>query len=314
MLRLGMDLPLISQPRVIISSSWIFQGMDAASTALQARTITWSIMFRMSSLSWMCWAGKKPVIFLAHCMGAAVTTFLASSFPDRVHSVILVEGLGPNPPRSCAVNIEEVPQDLKRYFSEYVTYKGKKPFLYSSLESAARRMVSNNPTMRPQSAMRLVTRGTQPISEVLDSQGSVASNEKDRLSITDFKTDVTVIKGLIPPEMGSSPIDNQTNIQATGVVFRHDIRLRSGLTPVKLTEQQVHAFLKKIRQPVLCLLGSVGNPPLLKVLEERKKHIGNLELHIIEGGGHHFHLDMPETIEESIFSFLDKYPITSKST
>jgi pimeloyl-ACP methyl ester carboxylesterase len=75
----------------------------------------------------------------------------------------------------------------------------------------------------------------------------------------------------------------------------------------RLTEEQVIAFCKKITCPTLLILGESSMYPITSIYEERRKAISKLT-ELTLPGGHHLHLDSPESVAKSIHAFLEESP------
>ena len=96
-------------------------------------------------------------------------------------------------------------------------------------------------------------------------------------------------------ERGSEEVDD-------GVRFTHDPRLRTR-SRVRLTENQVLAFLSAITCPVLAVRALQGWPFPEDLVMARLKTIQNLETAEIDGG-HHVHLTHPDRVAPIINRFL----------
>jgi pimeloyl-ACP methyl ester carboxylesterase len=87
-----------------------------------------------------------------------------------------------------------------------------------------------------------------------------------------------------------------------GVVFTHDPRLRTR-SRIRFTEDQVLAFLGRIRCPALLIRASEGWPVPEEVVARRTAVIPNAEVAVVPGG-HHVHLTHPERVAPLIQGFL----------
>ena len=96
-------------------------------------------------------------------------------------------------------------------------------------------------------------------------------------------------------ERGSEPVDG-------GIRFTHDPRLRTR-SRVRLTENQVLAFLSAIACPVLAVRALQGWPFPEDIVMARLEVIRHLETAEIEGG-HHVHLTHPDRVAPVINRFL----------
>jgi pimeloyl-ACP methyl ester carboxylesterase len=74
---------------------------------------------------------------------------------------------------------------------------------------------------------------------------------------------------------------------------------------LRLTEDQVIAFLKRIHVPSLLIWGDQGYQWEKKILEGRANAVANLK-QITLAGNHHIHMDEPEVVGEQIVRFLRK--------
>ncbi len=87
-----------------------------------------------------------------------------------------------------------------------------------------------------------------------------------------------------------------------GWAWRHDGRLRGGW-PLRLTEEQVLAFLGRIRVPALLVWARNGYPFDKAEMRRRAAAIAGLVAHELEGG-HHVHLDAPERVAPPVRELL----------
>jgi pimeloyl-ACP methyl ester carboxylesterase len=108
-------------------------------------------------------------------------------------------------------------------------------------------------------------------------------------------TDLDREAAAILVDRGSERVDG-------GVRFRHDprLRLRSRL---RLTEDQVLAFVAAISCPVLAVRATAGWPFPEELLAARKAAVPRLEEREVEGG-HHLHLTHPERVAQVVGDFL----------
>lgn len=98
--------------------------------------------------------GWESFNLIAHSMGAAVATLVASVVPDMVRSMVLFDALGPISSRvSSAKQLEDAIRDRRIFLN-------RKPKLYASVSDAVRKLRENNPDIAEASAKNIVTRGT----------------------------------------------------------------------------------------------------------------------------------------------------------
>ncbi|MDZ4726364.1 MAG: alpha/beta hydrolase [Leptospira sp.] len=88
-----------------------------------------------------------------------------------------------------------------------------------------------------------------------------------------------------------------------GLKPRRDLRLHYN-SLYRLTESNVMAFCERISCPTLLILGDNSMYPISQIFEGRKKAVKNLK-EVILPGGHHLHLDDPDTTAKEIKNFLN---------
>jgi YrbI family 3-deoxy-D-manno-octulosonate 8-phosphate phosphatase len=96
-------------------------------------------------------------------------------------------------------------------------------------------------------------------------------------------------------ERGTRPVEG-------GVTWRSDPRLR-GSSPMRITEDHVHAFLKRIASPALVLKGREGYAFDQKVIAARVACVEGAEVRELPGG-HHLHMDDPEGVAAVLEPFF----------
>ena len=79
-----------------------------------------------------------------------------------------------------------------------------------------------------------------------------------------------------------------------GWVWRHDRRVRGG-SPMRLSEDHVLAFLRRVTCPTLLVWNDGGFPWDRDQMRERARAIPHAEVHELPGG-HHLHSDEPEAV------------------
>lgn len=89
-----------------------------------------------------------------------------------------------------------------------------------------------------------------------------------------------------------------------GVTWRTDPRLRLP-SPLRLTESQVEAFLRRVECPALLVQATDGLRMDPAAFDRRCQAIRRLEIATFPGG-HHLHLDTPEVVAPTLSQFLSE--------
>ena len=101
--------------------------------------------------------GWQRFSLLGHSMGAGVASYLAGTIPEKISSVILIEGLG-----SLAQKAEKMPEILRESAEQWQKLANKKLPLYPDVETAVK--VRHHVGGIEESSVRtLVARGLQPV-------------------------------------------------------------------------------------------------------------------------------------------------------
>jgi len=94
---------------------------------------------------------------LGHSMGAGVASYLAGTIPEKIESVILIEGLG-----SITQRGEKMPEIFREASKQWMEISGKKLPVYNDFESAVKVRHSVG-GIRENSVRTLVDRGLRPV-------------------------------------------------------------------------------------------------------------------------------------------------------
>jgi pimeloyl-ACP methyl ester carboxylesterase len=89
-------------------------------------------------------ADGEPLHVVGHSMGGTVATLFAGTFPERVASLALLEGIGPpdNP-------YDVAPDRMRRWVDDMRRLAGKDPKPIASMEDALRRLRGNHAAVAP---------------------------------------------------------------------------------------------------------------------------------------------------------------------
>lgn len=101
--------------------------------------------------------GVQPVVLVGHSLGGAVVLQYAGTYPDRVSSVVAIEGLGPPPSMTVEKPVEERLDEWIRTMELLAT---RRPRRYGSLAEAEARMRDANPRLSAEMASHLTVHGT----------------------------------------------------------------------------------------------------------------------------------------------------------
>jgi len=179
--------------------------------------------------------GLQQVHLLGHSLGAAVLSLLAAVLPERVRSLVMLEGLGP-----LAIGAEGAPDQLQQALAWHM--------------------------------------GTRP--------DPVVYVDPDRML-------AVRMRGLFPVgrEAAGHLLSRSIREVPGGYGWSHDPRLQAP-SILRLTEEQVCAFFRRIGMPVLVCLTDGGI-----ATEVTRRRLDLLDrLTLVEcAGGHHPHLE-PETV------------------
>jgi pimeloyl-ACP methyl ester carboxylesterase len=102
--------------------------------------------------------GSGPATFIGHSLGGAVVLQHAGTFPERVHAVVAIEGLGPPPPM-----IVESPAytRMRNWIEVMQALARRKVREYATLEDALKRMCEANPRLSVDQARHLTIHGVR---------------------------------------------------------------------------------------------------------------------------------------------------------
>lgn len=99
-------------------------------------------------------AGPR-VSLVGHSMGGSVASYYAGTFPERVHRLALLEGLGP--PEDTL----PLPERTLHWIEGWKKSLERQPRRYSGVEEAAERLRQNDVGLSHELSLRLAERGTE---------------------------------------------------------------------------------------------------------------------------------------------------------
>ena len=92
---------------------------------------------------------------VGHSMGGSVASYYAGAFPERVHRLALLEGLGPPEDTLPA------PERMLHWITGWKNSLVREPRRYQSIEEAAERLRQNDVGLSIEMSLRLAERGTE---------------------------------------------------------------------------------------------------------------------------------------------------------
>lgn len=98
--------------------------------------------------------GRARVSLVGHSMGGSIAAYYAGAFPERVHRLALLEGLGP--PESK----EPMPARVATWLAAWKRVRERSPRSYAGVEEAAARLVEHDPLASAEMARFLAEKGT----------------------------------------------------------------------------------------------------------------------------------------------------------
>ncbi|WP_010322930.1 alpha/beta fold hydrolase [Marinobacterium stanieri] len=189
--------------------------------------------------------GWQQFHLLGHSMGAGISSLLAGAMPERVLSLVLIEGLAP---------LADAPEDLPQKMAQAIRRHqrtSRPPRYYDSMDAAVEARMNARFPVGKQAARWLVER-------------SVVHTAK-------------------------------------GFRWRSDSAL---VLPsvLRLSEDQIRAFLRAITAPALLVLGEEGIAN--ELLESRASEVKGLQ-RLVLPGNHHLHMEQEpaQTIAHTIMEF-----------
>ena len=111
-------------------------------------------------------------------------------------------------------------------------------------------------------------------------------------------------KGYVTQECANILTERGTKEIAEGIVWRHDTALYLP-SPIRLTENQVLAFIRNISAPVCFILGTNGFRYTESLMDARKASVRDFTEYTLEGG-HHVHMERPDEVATIFTDFLAK--------
>ncbi len=105
--------------------------------------------------------GREPVALVAHSLGGSIALQYAGTFPEKVGSVVSIEGLG----RLPVAGSEHRPahERMRRWLADMRELDAREPHLYETFDAAATRMEEANRHLSPEFARHLTEHGVREV-------------------------------------------------------------------------------------------------------------------------------------------------------
>lgn len=102
---------------------------------------------------------QYPVTLVAHSLGGAVSLLYAGAYPERIHRLIVIEGLGPPPEILRRYKGVPVWERMRNWVEQTQKLAGRTPRRYPSIDAAAKRMQEENSFLSEAQARHLTIHG-----------------------------------------------------------------------------------------------------------------------------------------------------------
>ncbi len=99
--------------------------------------------------------GRGSVSLVGHSMGGGVASYYTGSYPERIRSLALLEGIGPPPQQEAG------PARVQTWLSSWQRVRERPPRSYASIEEAAARLREHDPLLSHELSLALAERGTR---------------------------------------------------------------------------------------------------------------------------------------------------------
>jgi pimeloyl-ACP methyl ester carboxylesterase len=100
-----------------------------------------------------------PVSIVAHSLGGNISLRYAGIYPENVHRLVAIEGLGPGPRSHAEADKKPIAERMRDWVDEQRAYSGRQPHRYASIEQALTRMQEANPHLSEEQARHLTQHG-----------------------------------------------------------------------------------------------------------------------------------------------------------
>jgi pimeloyl-ACP methyl ester carboxylesterase len=99
--------------------------------------------------------GRARLSLVGHSMGGSIAAYFAGTFPERIHRLALLEGLGPPEAEGT------LPARVRTWLDAWRGIRARPPRSYASVDEAAARLRANDALLAPDLALELAEHGTR---------------------------------------------------------------------------------------------------------------------------------------------------------
>ncbi|MGE0419524.1 MAG: alpha/beta fold hydrolase [Acetobacteraceae bacterium] len=100
-----------------------------------------------------------PVSIIAHSLGGNIALRYSGIYPEHVHRLVAIEGMGPGPRSHAEADKKPIWQRMRDWIDETRTNSGRQPRRYKSVEDAYARMQDANKHLSAAQARHLTQHG-----------------------------------------------------------------------------------------------------------------------------------------------------------
>ena len=100
-----------------------------------------------------------PVSIIAHSLGGNIVLRYSGIYPENVHRLVAIEGLGPGPRSHAEADKLPIAERMRTWIDEQRAWSGRQPHRYASVEQALARMQEANPHLSEEQARHLTQHG-----------------------------------------------------------------------------------------------------------------------------------------------------------
>jgi pimeloyl-ACP methyl ester carboxylesterase len=100
-----------------------------------------------------------PVTIIAHSLGGNIALRYTGIYPDNVHRLVAIEGLGPSPSQDMVSEGKPMAERMRDWIDSTRGLSGRQPRRYPTAEAAYARMQEENKQLTPEQARHLTQHG-----------------------------------------------------------------------------------------------------------------------------------------------------------